>query len=289
MYGRAAVLLLVALAACAPKRIHEQPIIQQGDRVRPPEGQVAATANDMAMTRARTEDSRDSVTAVALATCTGDICAAVSRGEVSLGMNEAQVMAATRTTQQAWSIRDAGNATVLVPRSLNDPPRDAVSDVAMVQLRDGLVTTYSYREAQGMRVVSKPEDATTQGRADALADMLIREGDDYTARGDLDAALNRYDRADVLRPNDPELTYRIATTLDKALRPIEAQIRYQLFLHQMELEKIQAYGDVYAKMAEAIARARERVIVLEKQTSSDTTPQAPPQGQAPQTPPGRLP
>ncbi|MEJ2217825.1 MAG: tetratricopeptide repeat protein [Gemmatimonadota bacterium] len=279
MIARAAVLFLVALAACAPKRIHEEPIIQQGDRVGPPDAEVAATANQVAMQRAQLENTRDSLTAVALATCSGDICAAVNRGEVMLGMNEAQVMAATGTTAYSWSIRDAGNATVLVPRSLDDPPRDAVADLALVQLRDGQVMMYSYREAQGVRVVSKPEDATTQGRANALADMLIREGDDYTARGDLEAALNRYDRADVLRPNDPELTYRIATTLDKALRPVEALIQYQLFLHQMELEKIQAYGDVYAKMAAAMVQARQRVIILEKQTSNA------PQTSQPQTPP----
>ncbi len=280
MIARAAVLLLIALAACAPKRIHEAPIIQQGDRVAPPDAEVAATANQAAMQRVQLENTRDSLTAVALATCQGDICAAVNRGEVMLGMNEAQVMAATHSTSYAWSIRDAGNATVLMPRSLDSPPRDAVADLAMVQLRDGQVMMYSYREAQGVRVVSRPEDATTQGRANALADMLIREGDDYTARGDLEAALNRYDRADVLRPNDPELTYRIATTLDKALRPVEALIQYQLFLHQMELEKIQAYGDVYAKMAGAMVQARQRVIILEKQTSSGTQPpaqQPPPQ------------
>ncbi|MEJ2219071.1 MAG: hypothetical protein P8099_20990, partial [Gemmatimonadota bacterium] len=113
MNARAAVLLLVALAAaCAPKRIHEEPIIQQGDRVRPPDAEVAATANEVAMQRAQLENSRDSVNAVALATCSGDICAAVNRGEVVLGMNEAQVMAATGTTAYSWSIRDAGNATV---------------------------------------------------------------------------------------------------------------------------------------------------------------------------------
>jgi len=59
--------------------------------------------------------------------------------------------------------------------------------------------------------------------------------------------------------------YRIATVLDKELRPIEALIQYRLFLHQLELENIEARGDAAAKMADAIARARERIIVLEKQ------------------------
>ncbi len=252
----------LALAACAPKRVHERPVIEQGDRIREPAVSTEAEAD-----RARLVSSRDSLTALALATCDGDVCTAVTRGEVALGMNEAQVLAATRTTASAWSIRDAGDATVMVPRNLDRGPGDAVAELAMVQLRDGRVATYSYREAQGVRVVSTPADASTRGRADDLAEMLIREGDDYAARGDLDAALNRYDRADVLRPNDPELTYRIATVLDKSLRPIEALIRYKLFLHQLELERIEAVGNAYAKLADAIAHARERVIILERRTN----------------------
>ena len=69
-----------------------------------------------------------------------------------------------------------------------------------------------------------------------MSEMLLREGDDLVARGDFNGALNRYDRAQVLRMNDPIVDYRIATVLDKQLRPIEAQIRYQLFLHKLELE-----------------------------------------------------
>lgn len=115
-------------------------------------------------------------------------------------------------------------------------------------------------------MVDAPADATTEGRARARAEMLLREGDDYAARGELDAALDRYDRAQVLAA-DPIVDYRIATVLDKQLRPIEALIRYQLFLHRLELEKIEATGDAYAKLADAIARARERIIVLEKHGS----------------------
>jgi hypothetical protein len=80
----------------------------------------------------------------------------------------------------------------------------------------------------------------------------------------LDLALARYDQADILRPGHPETTLRIATTLDKQLRPVEALIRYRLFLHQLELEKIEAQGDAAAKLAEAIALAQQRIIVLEK-------------------------
>ena len=136
----------------------------------------------------------------------------------------------------------------------------------MLQLSNGRVSSYSYREAQGVRVVASASDATTAGRVDALADMLLREGDDLVARGDFNGALNRYDRAQVLRMNDPVVDYRIATVLDKQLRPIEAQIRYRLFLHKLELEKIKTTGEAYGHLANAIAHARERVIVLEKQT-----------------------
>jgi hypothetical protein len=126
------------------------------------------------------------------------------------------------------------------------------------------VQVYSYREPHGLRVVTSAADATTDGRAIAMADALVREGDDYAARGELDAALDRYDRAHVLAGDDPRVTYRIATTLDKQLRPIEALIQYQLFLHQLELEKIDAVGRAYGHLADAIAHARERVIVLER-------------------------
>lgn len=180
-----------------------------------------------------------------------------------LGMDEKEVMAATRTTAEAWSVRHAGAATVMVPMSRSNAPRDAQGEIALIQLRDGHVTAYGYHEAQGVRLVDEPADATTAGRASALAEMLIREGDDFVARGDLDRALDRYDRASVLS-NDPLLDYRIATLLDKQLRPIEALVRYRLFLHRLELEKIEAVGDAYAKLADAIAHARERIIILEK-------------------------
>src|SRR5690606_29244986 len=138
--------------------------------------------------------------------------------------------------------------------------RDAVGELGMIQLRNGRVASYSYNEAQGVRVVSNRADATTAGRASALAEMLLREGDDYVARGEFGMALNRYDRAQVLRPADPEIDYRIATVLDKSLRPVEALMRYQLFLHRLEIEKIQAVGEAYGNLANAIAHARERVI-----------------------------
>ena len=266
MNGRIGILgAALVLAACAPKRVNEEPIIRNGERLPDSDATVEAVRRENEARREETAARRDELAAEALATCTGTICDALTRGEVALEMTEAQVLAATRTTDEAWQIRRNGRSTIMVPRSTANPPRDVQGELGMVQLRDGAVAAYSYREAQGVRVVREPADATTAGRAAALAEMLIREGDDLAARGDLDAALDRYDRAQVLQPDNAELEYRIATVLDKQLRPIEALIRYQLFLHRLELEKIEARSDAFAKVADAIARARERIIVLEKQ------------------------
>ena len=259
-----AALSAAALAGCAPKRVDQEPILDNNDRV--PEARVDAVAAESAERQAAARTSRDSITAEALATCTGDVCAAVTRGELSLGMNEVQVLAATRTTEAAWTIRRADGSTVLVPKSLQHAPEDASGEVVMVQVANGAVRSYSYREPQGIRVVSSPEDATISGQAAATAEMLIREGDDYAARGEFDLALNRYDRAHILKPNDPMIIYRVATTLDKQLRPIQALIQYQRFLHDLEIERIRAVGEAYGNLAEAIAHARERVIVLERQS-----------------------
>jgi hypothetical protein len=257
---------LMILAACAPKRIDEQPILLQGQRVEGPESTIEAVRVEQRQTSAEADARRDSILAAALAACAPSICKGVTEGTVMLGMNAQQVLAATRTTEGAWQFRSAGEAMVMVPASLHHSPKDMVGEIVMIRMRGGIVTAISYQEAQGVRLVSAPGDATVTGRASALAEMLLREGDDLVARGDLDQALSRYDRAQILQPADALIEYRIATVLDKALRPIEALVRYQLFLHRLELEKIEVTGDAYAKLAEAIARARERVIVLEKQS-----------------------
>jgi tetratricopeptide (TPR) repeat protein len=268
MRFRYVVVPLLVVAACSPKRVHERPILQNGDRVGSADATIEAARADAARTQLEAQGQRDAATAAALADCAPAVCAAITRGEVALGMTETQVLAATRTTGAAWQSRDAGDATVMVPAARTSGPRDAVGEVAMVHLRGGRVSAYSYAEAQGVRLVASPADATTAGRASGLAEMLLREGDDLVARGEFDMALNRYDRAQVLRPDDAQIDYRIATLLDKQLRPIEALIRYQLFLHRLELEKIQAVGEAYGHLANAIAHARERVIVLERQTRS---------------------
>jgi hypothetical protein len=258
------VLALVILAACSPKRIQQQPIMQMGDVVPGSDSRVAVAAVESELERRTLTMQRDSIASVALVGCTPAICDAVGRGELALGMNEAQVLAATRTTTDAWTARRSTGSAVLVPRSADGQPRDMIATVAMVQLRNGQVASYTYRDARGLRVVDSPADATAEARTTAMADALIREADEMAANGDMDGALDRYDRASTLKPSDPMLEYRIASILDRSLRPVEALMRYQRFLHQMELEKIEARGDAYAKLADAIARARERVIILEK-------------------------
>jgi tetratricopeptide (TPR) repeat protein len=255
---------VAALAACnGPRVIHERPILVTGQRVQTPDG--ARLGAGAAAEQAVASAARDSVGALAAATCEGALCSAVARGELALGMTEAQVMAATRTAPAAWTVRRAAAAATMTPAALSAPPADVVSEVALVQLADGRVRSVSYREPQGLRVVERPEDQTPTGRARATADALIREGDQFAAAGDRAAALDRFDRALVLAPNDALLQYRVATLLDLQLRPVEALIRYQRFLLTLELQRIEAVGNANAKLAEAIARAQQRIIVLERQ------------------------
>lgn len=266
MMRRLLVLTLAAAAAgCAPKRVHEEPILENGDRVRDVEASSLPAVQEAEATRAAEAARRDVTLADALSGCAPAVCEAIAKGELAVGMNRSQVLAATRTSEGAWTVRESGDAMVFVPRTLSAPPHDAVAEVAMVQLQGGRVNAYSYREPQGIRLVSSPAQATTEGRAAALADMLIRQGDELAAAGALDEALDRYDRASIVAPASPELDYKIATVLDKALRPVEALIRYQLFLHRLEIEKIQARGQAYAYLADAIARAQQRIIILERQ------------------------
>ncbi len=257
-------LALTALAACVPKKVHEEPILENDQRVGDSSEAVAEATAQAAHAKAKAEE-REALTAQAMADCAPDVCEALVRGEVAIGMNETQVLAATGTTDDAWAIRHAGDATVMMPATSLSPPTDVVGDIAVVQLASNTVSRYAYREAQGVRVVDSPYDATTEGRAQALADALVREGDDYAARGDFEAALNRYDRASILTPGDPMVDFKIAEALDKALRPYAALIQYQLFLHRLEIERIEARGEAAARLAEAIALAQQRILILERQ------------------------
>ncbi len=132
--------------------------------------------------------------------------------------------------------------------------------MALVQLADGVVAGVTYREPQGLRTVTSAADADNAGVSRAAA--LVRAGDAMAVMGDFTAALDRYDRASILTPTNAEVQYKIAATLDKLLRPVEAQLRYKLFLHQLELQKIEAVGTANAKLSDAIVHARERIVVL---------------------------
>jgi tetratricopeptide (TPR) repeat protein len=260
------ILLVVAsAAACGPRVRPIQPIMDNGEFVATRSDEAVARARiDGEMERERLEAQRVDAAAAAAATCVGAVCDALARGEVALGMNEVQVLAATRTTHDAWQIRGDGAAAVMTTRAADRGPRDAVGEVVSVSLQNGRVSGYTYREAQGFRTVTTAFDASAAGRAAAQADALLRQGDEYAAAGDLARALDRYDRADIIRPGHADTNLRIATTLDKSLRPIEAALRYRMFIHQMELELIQARGEAAARIAEAITRAQERIVVIER-------------------------
>jgi hypothetical protein len=256
----------LAAASCAnPKRIEEGPItvMRNGDRVNAPVHATDAATTQALEASITGRERRDSIAAVAFASCAPSVCAALGRGEVALGMTEAQVLAATRTTELSWTVRRSGGVAVLAPRDPDAAPRDAIAPVALVQLAGGTVASLTYREPQGLRTIASAADVSSANVARATA--LTREGDAMAAAGDFTAALERYDRASVVSQADAELQYKMATALDKLLRPREAELRYRLFLHRLELETIAAHGEANAKLAGAALAARERIVVLEKQ------------------------
>lgn len=258
-------LLALGAAACAPRMKPVQPIVENGARIPSAVDHTVAEAHaEGAAVRADIAEERDATEAAALASCSPAVCDAITRGEVALGMTEEQVLTATRTGRAAWEFRGGARVRTLVPATLADTPDDAVGPLAYVTLENGRVRSYAYREPQGVRLVASAADASAQGTARARAEALLRQGDEMALVGDFTEALDRYDRADVIDPGNPEVTIRIARSLDKLLRPVEAELRYRLFLHQMELERIRVQGEAYAHLAAAIAEARERVIVLER-------------------------
>ena len=255
---------LIASACANPKRVDEAPItvMRNGDRVSAPTRSMDAATTQALDAQIAGRNGRDSLTTVAFASCAPTVCAALGRGEVTVGMNEAQLLTATRSTEIAWSMRGGSGVTVFTPRDPDASPRDAVGPVALVQMTNGSVASITYREPQGLRTVTAPSDAGDASRMRAIA--LVTEGDALAAAGDFTAALDRYDRASVVNRADVELQYKMATSLDKLLRPVEAELRYKMFLNQLEIQKIDAQGNANAKLADAIARARERIIVLDK-------------------------
>lgn len=261
----AAAAALALAAACAPRMQPVRPIQANGAMMpSTAEATVAAARDEAAAERARIAAEQDRTMGAALAACSPATCDALARGQLAVGMTREQVLAATRTGEPAWETRGGGAIATLTPRDEGRAPADGVAEVAFVTLQNGRVASWAYREPQGLRLVASAADATPEAQARARAGALRREGDDFALAGDFQRALDRYDRADVIAPGDPETTLRIARALDKQLRPYEAAIRYRLFLHQLEIEKIRAYGEVYAGMAAAAAEARSRILVLER-------------------------
>lgn len=263
--GAALALLALGAAACGPRMQPPRPILQNGQTVSSGVESTIARANAQGEAeRARTAEERDATEAAALAACIGAVCDAITRGEVVVGMTEEQVLAATRTTRAAWDARGGGRVRTLTAATRGEEPHDVVGTLAYVTLEGGRVRSLAYREPQGVRLVASAADARPEGVARARAEALLREGDELALVGRFTEALDRYDRADVVRPENPETTLRIARALDKLLRPQEAALRYRLFLHQLELEKIRAQGEAYAHLAAAMVEARERIVVLER-------------------------
>jgi tetratricopeptide (TPR) repeat protein len=161
-------------------------------------------------------------------------------------------------------MRRTGGSTVMTPASLDAMPTDAQGMVALVQLDGERVTSVARRDRTGLRVESRAADTTRTARTTALAEALVREGDDFVAAGDRTRALERYDRALVLAPDDALLNYKVGQLLDQQLRPVEALMRYQKFLLSLELQRIDAVGTQNAKLAEAIALAQQRIVVLDR-------------------------
>jgi tetratricopeptide (TPR) repeat protein len=162
-------------------------------------------------------------------------------------------------------VRRTGLDAVMVPASPTAAPKDRVGELVMVQLDAGRAAVLSRRGPQGLLVASRVQDAGAAAQARMAAEALIREGDDLVASNDLNGALNRYDRASVLDPDASETQFKAARLLDLQLRPQEALMRYQRFLLSLDIERIKAQGDANARMAEAIAMAQQRILVLEKQ------------------------
>lgn len=263
----AALVLMAAasLVACnGPRVVQERPVLMTGDRVAMADEAIADARAREAVARLDRQAAHDSLTAVAVATCAPAICDALGRGEVALGMTSAQVMAATRSAPDAWSVRRTGTSTVMTPASLDAMPVDAHGTVALVQFDGEQVASVARRDRTGLRVESRAEDTTRASRTMALANALVREGDDFVAAGDRTLALERYDRALVLAPDDAMLNYKVGQLLDQQLRPVEALMRYQKFLLSLELQRIDAVGTQNAKLAEAIALAQQRIVVLDR-------------------------
>ena len=257
-------LTLLATGCNGPRAIHEAPVLVTGDRVPNADSLIAVARADEAARANSARQQRDSIESAALSSCTPAICNALARGEVVIGMSTSQVLAATRTTPQAWSGRVSGATSFMTPINVDGTQRDAVGSIMSVQLANDRVTGVSFRERSGFRFMTTFADTGSVARQRSIAELLVREGDEFIAAGDRTNALERYDRALVMKGDDAMLNFKVAQLLDQQLRPVEAVMRYQRFLLSLDLQRIEAQGNQNAKLAEAIALAQQRIVVLER-------------------------
>lgn len=255
---------LLVTGCNGPRRIHEAPVLVTGDRVASIDSLIEASRAQRVASRLATQRAADSVAGAALRECAAPRCAVTARGEVTLGMTEPQLLAATGTTPDVWATSGPIDGTKVFRPGSQFVLRDARGTIASVSMRNGRVESISREERTGLHTVTSPADTGRAARARVFADALVQEGDDYIAAGDRVRALERYDRALVLREHDALLNYKVAQLLDQQLRPVEALMRYQKFLLQLELQRMDAQGTQNAKLAEAIALAQQRVLVLDR-------------------------
>src|SRR5690606_12470353 len=101
-----ALITVLSVAACGPRPVavmqNGQMVPDRGDAV------VEQARRQGEEERARIAERRASDAATALSACAPAICEAIARGELAVGMTEAQVLAATRTTPEAWEFRPSG-------------------------------------------------------------------------------------------------------------------------------------------------------------------------------------
>ncbi len=137
-------LILVLLAACGPYMQAPRPIMSNGATLRSTTDQTVARARvEGEAEQERIAAERAATASTALATCSPAICDAISRGELAIGMSEAQVLAATSTISGAWDLRGTGRTRVMSARAIGTGPSDAVAEIAYIALQDGRVRSYT--------------------------------------------------------------------------------------------------------------------------------------------------
>jgi hypothetical protein len=195
----------MALAACSPTRVHERPILQNGDRVASSDAVVEAARQDAGRTSRATASSgtrrpRRPPWPLRAGHLRGDH--ARRGGDRHDG---AQVLAATRTAEGAWQSRDAGDATVMVPaspswrrrmrgRAGHGPAAQRPRRVVQLQRGAGRAAGVEPRRTQRRRAVPRAgRHAAARGRRLRGA-RRVRHGAEPLRPGAGAAARRRHDR-----------------------------------------------------------------------------------------------